>query len=678
MDSKKIFPRDLSWLSFNERILQEAGRANVPLYERIRFLAIYSSNLHEFYRVRVATHRRLAQLSSQKISRRLDVDPKVLLRQIADVVNQQLEQYGQILRMSIIPALEVEGIYLHLDRPLPEQLHDTLRAYFCHHVLAYLRIVRGKVTDNTKLFLEDHQPYLIFQFASTQWTYVNIPTALPRFYRVSPSPDKHHLVFLDDIIRLHADYLFPGDTVVGSYSVVLSRDADLRIEDEYEGNLVEKIKKQVAKRNLGQATRFLYDPELPTELLDQLQKAFQLAEEDLVVGGRYHNLDDFMALPNPLSPALEYDLFPPLDKTSLRGVDRLLNHLEAHDELLMFPYQTYNYVLRFFNEAAVHPEVTEINITLYRIAHHSQVAQALMSAAHNGKKVRVFVEVKARFDEENNLRWARRMEEAGVKIVYSMPNLKVHAKIALVKRKTAKGDTRYYAYLGTGNFNEKTARIYSDLALLTTHWGLAKDLASVFRFLYQRKEIKKIKHLLVAPFNMQSYFVGCIDREIACAQQGQPARITLKVNGLEEKQMIEKLYEASQAGVNITLLVRGICCLRPQLAGLSERITAIRIVDRFLEHARVIWFHNGGEEEMYLASADWMHRNLHRRIEVAFPVYDTTVREQIKQILYFQEQDTQQAVMLNETLHNVPRGGEETGIRAQEATYQWLERELAP
>lgn len=341
----------------------------------------------------------------------------------------------------------------------------------------------------------------------------------------------------------------------------------------------------------------------------------------------------------------------------------------------MFPYHSYDYVLQFFNEAAIHPEVTEINITLYRIAQNSLIAQALISAAQNGKKVRVFVEVKARFDEENNLRWASKMEGAGVKIVYSIPELKVHSKIALITRVDSDGNTHRYAYLGTGNFNEKTARIYSDLAILTTHAGITKDLERVFRFLYKRKKMKTAKYLLVAPFTLKQRLLTCVDREIDWAQKGHQASITLKLNALEDKEMIEKLYEASQEGVKITLLIRGICCLRPQVEGLSDNIQVIRLVDRFLEHARVYLFHNNGEEEMYLASADWMQRNLHRRVEVAFPVIDVTIKKEIKQMLDFQLADNVQAVVLDKNLQNVSVSSSEKELRAQEAIYWWLAEE---
>jgi len=680
MDNNKFIPRDLSWLSFNERILLEAAREKVPLYERIKFLAIYSANLYEFYRVRVATLRRIASLKSNKIDKKLKIPAAELLTQIEQTVNQQLDEYGKVIQKSIIPALAEKDIHLYFNKPIPKGLWPELRHYFRSQVLAFLTPVYSNQLTEQSYHLQDHRLYLVFDLEpdgsnKNEWAYVNIPSELPRFFLVPTEQDGYHVVWLDDIIRLHADYLFPKIAINGSYSVVLSRDADLQIEDEYEGNLVEKIRKQLAKRDLGPATRFLYDPQLPRTILKQLQQYFRLSSRDLVSGGHYHNLNDLFELPNPGKPDLEYEPYPPLRKTELDQAPRLLGHLEEQDELLMFPYHSYDYVLQLFNEAAVHPEVTEINVTLYRIAKNSLIAQALISAARNGKQVRVFVEVKARFDEENNLRWAGRMEDAGVKIVYSMPELKVHSKIGLIKRVTNQGKTYHYAYLGTGNFNEKTARVYSDLALLTSDAGMTKDVERVFGFLYKQKKIKSIQHLLVAPFSLKSKLLAYIDREIEWVKKGQQAGITLKLNALEDKEMIDKLYDASRAGVQVTLLIRGICCLRPQVAGLSENIRVIRLVDRFLEHTRVYLFHNNGSEEIYLASADWMQRNLHRRVEVAFSVLDTTIRQQIKQMLDFQLRDNEQAVLLDENLQNGAVNDGEEKLRAQEAIYRWLAKE---
>jgi polyphosphate kinase len=452
----------------------------------------------------------------------------------------------------------------------------------------------------------------------------------------------------------------------------MNRDEDLNIEDEYSGDLVEKIKKQLDKKGKGTPTRFLYDRDMPRYFLRFLTKTFDLKKEDLVAGGRYHNLNDLMKLPNPLKPDLEYPTLPPLEHPALDSSDSIFAAIEKEDQILHFPYHSYDNVLRFFNEAAIDPEVDSISVTLYRIANQSLIANALISAAFNGKKVTVFVEVKARFDEENNLYWAQKMEGAGIRIIYSIPGLKVHAKVALVIRKT--GDIkRGYAYLGTGNFNESTATIYADHGLFTTNQEIVEELGNVFRYLYKKKVKKDFEHLLVSQFNMKEKFLELIDKEIEAAKIGEKSGIIIKLNNLEQKEMIEKLYEASRAGVTVQIIVRGICCLTPGVEGLSENIKVMRIIDRFLEHARVFIFQNNGNEKIFLSSADWMHRNLDRRVEVGFPIYQANIKEEIKKIIDLQLNDNTKAVSIDRNQKNLPCGnGSEKPIRAQMDIYEWL------
>jgi polyphosphate kinase len=411
-------------------------------------------------------------------------------------------------------------------------------------------------------------------------------------------------------------------------------------------------------------------------MLQALAQTFELKKDDLFPGGRYHNLYDLFKLPNPLSPRLRGALMEPLLQRELENTESILQAMEQKDYLLHFPYHSYDYILRFFNEAAIDPAVEEIKITLYRIAAHSFIANALISAARNGKKVTVFVEVKARFDEENNLRWADKMKEAGVEIIYSLPGLKVHAKVALVTRRLADGRKKRYAYLGTGNFNENTARTYTDHGLLTCHSKFTKELSHVFDYLCGHKKEFHFKHLLVAQFNMQEKFIRLIDREIVHARNGLSASICLKLNNLEDEKMIDKLYEASQAGVQVRLIIRGICCLVPGVAGLSENIHVIRLVDTFLEHSRVFVFGNNQEPEVYLASADWMKRNLYRRVEVGFPVYQQELKEEIMQILDLQLRDNLKAVWLDHKQENLPVLPQLDSplLRAQTEIYEWLKR----
>jgi polyphosphate kinase len=680
----RYFERDLSWLSFNYRVLMEAADASLPLYDRIQFMAIYSSNLDEFFRVRVASIRSLLQLNKPKINRELAYEPAVLLQEIYETVNKQQNEYGAILRNSILPVLKENGIIIYQNEPLTETLLQEVKHYFRSKVLSYVQPVLLNEAGARKPFLENRAIYFIvkLRLKNTQegeqnkYAHLNIPSdQLPRFVELSKIGGKHYFIFLDDIVRLNLGSVFPGYEVMEAYSIKLNRDAELNITDEFEGDLKEKIKNRLSQREIGPPARFLYDAAMPEDILEFLSETFDLSKEDLFPGGRYHNLYDLMKLPNPLSPDLQSAPLIPLMHLKLESVESVLEAMETQDYLLHFPYHSYDYILRFFNEAAIDPLVEEIKITLYRIAANSFIANALISAARNGKKVTVFVEVKARFDEENNLRWAEKMKKAGIDIIYSLPALKVHAKIALVNRRTADGELKRYAYLGTGNFNENTARIYTDHGLLTCHRKITKEMESVFEYLCGDKQKRHFKHLLVSQFNLQERFSEMIDREIRQAKRGEKASIIIKLNNLEDEKMIDKLYEASQAGVEVELIIRGICCLIPGVEGLSENIRITRLVDRFLEHARVFIFHNSGDTEVYLASADWMKRNLYRRIEVGFPVYDQTLKTELMEIINLQLQDTTKAVQLdthqqNKAISALP---EQRLVRAQTDIYQWLQ-----
>jgi polyphosphate kinase len=483
---------------------------------------------------------------------------------------------------------------------------------------------------------------------------------------------------LDDVVRENVGFIFPGYTVNGCYSIKITRDAETDM-NELANDVLEQVETMIAKRELGIPTRFLYDAAMPLALRQLLAVYFKILPEEMVRGGRYHNLKDLMDLPMPVkSPLFTYPRQPAVQMHALDNVPRLLEEVLKRDILLHAPYQRYDYILRFFNEAAVDPTVVEIYITLYRIASGSQIANALISAARNGKQVTVFVELKARFDEANNIRWAKKMKAAGVKIVYSIPGLKVHAKIALVKRR--RGYVWDYAGLmATGNFNESTARFYTDHVLLTAHRGMTQELELLFLYLQTREQPMRysylpFKHLLVAQFNLVDRFSEMIDREIANAKAGKPARITIKLNNLQEKDMIARLYAASDAGVEVRMLVRSICCLLPEQPE-SRNITVRRIVDRYLEHARVFIFHNDGQEEVYMGSADWMNRNLLRRIEVCFPIYEPQLQEQLKEIIRLQLADNTNAVTLNANMHNMPvkQVPGEALVNAQMAIHAYVE-----
>ncbi|MEO9482682.1 MAG: polyphosphate kinase 1 [Ekhidna sp.] len=654
----KLFDRDLSWLSFNYRVLMEAMDTEVPLLERLRFIAIYSSNLDEFFRVRVANIRSIKEIDKKKINKRIDFNAKTLLEDIHSEVNVQLNEYGAALKNIIDAFREKEYVIcMHTD-DIPDSLNPQLLHYFKTKVLAYLRPI--EILKNEPLFLDNQAIYLAIQLRNGRSFVVNIPTQhLSRFSSYTEG-GKTYYVFLDDAIRLHFDILFPKNEVESAHAIKLNKDSDLQIDDEFEGNLVRKIEKQIQKRNLGIPSRFLFDSEMNTKFISKLTEKLGLAPEDMIKGGRYHNLNDFFQI-NIKDEGLTYPNNSPVSVPALEASRSIFQSIEIQDRLLHFPYQSYDYVLQFFNEAATDPEVEEINVTFYRMAKDSIIAEALISAAKNGKKVSVFMEVKARFDEENNLIWARKMRVAGVKIIYSLPGLKVHAKVALVKKNDI-----MYGFFGTGNLNEKTSEIYCDHGLLSTDPNMTRELSEVFQHLLTKYTPPPFKHLIVSQFGAIEAFIAKIDREISHAEEGKEARIIIKINNLQEPRLIQKLYEAANKGVDVKLIIRSICCLIP-----NKQLQVKRIVDRYLEHGRVFYFHNDGSQEIFLGSSDWMNRNLHRRIEVCFPVLEDRMKQEILTILKFQWQDDVKGVWLSDTLEN-QRPNSQKKVRAQVDTFNYL------
>ncbi|KPL16323.1 MAG: hypothetical protein AMS26_04945 [Bacteroides sp. SM23_62] len=669
----KYINRDISWLSFNERVLDEAKDHSLPLYERLKFLAIYSSNLDEFYKVRVAAYRRSSR------------DPKALLQEILRIVDKQQNEFGSVFWKELVPQLRANRIQLRQNQRLNKSRREFIAAFFFHEVIPYLQpilLIKGKVLP----FLQNDAIYLAMKLVKkpasgeevknkrkARYAIVNIPSNhLPRFIELPESNGQHCIMFLDDIVRMNLDALFPGYEIASSYSIKLSRDADLGIDDEFTGDLMEKISSSLVKRKTGTPSRFLYDNKIPEPFLDFLIQSLKISRADLVPGGKYHNFSDLFSFPNPLSPKLEVKSLPPLYKKDLESYPSMLEAIRDRDWMLHFPYHSFDPVIRFLNEAAIDPKVREIKTTQYRVASDSAVVNALLNAKHNGKRVTVFVELKARFDEYANLQFARIMSKAGIKIIYSIPGLKVHAKVALVLKKPVKNKQDAYAFLSTGNFNEKTARMYADHGFFTCNEKITSELKDLFCFLEKQDAKPKLKHLLVAQLNIKKELAKKIDREISHAAAGREARMILKMNGLDHPKMIDKLYEASRNGVKIDLLVRGICCLVPGRK-FSKNITVTRIVDRFLEHARVFVFHNGGNPEMYMASADWKNRNLDRRIELGFPVWDEEIKNEVLKILDMQLKDNTKARVLDSKHNNLRKpAGEGQKFRAQIETYNYL------
>lgn len=676
--SYSFFDRDLSWLTFNGRVLDEANRASVPLLERIKFLSIYSSNLDEFYRVRMPVLLALATLSKKENNNiKIEAD---LLEKANQLIENQQQQYGKTLKELIKPQLRENRINFVYGEAILKALENEITSYFVSQVLAFLQPV-NLATAKSSFFPKNNELYFLITFnreEEEQIVILNIPSSsLPRFYKTTQG-DETFVLFLDDIIRNNFDILFKGEEITGCFSFKITRTAEIDLKDEYDGDLAKQIEKQLTKRDFGLATRFLYQPGIPQHTMDLLQDKLNLQNANLVAGGRYHNLKDLASFPVN-APNLSSQSWPKINYPLLEKGKSIHDQILEKDILINPPYQSYDSVLRFFNEASIEPLVEEIYVTLYRVASDSKIVNALISAAKNGKKVFVLVELKARFDEANNIKWANKMKDAGVDIIYSVTALKVHAKIALVKRKVGLRSV-YTGLFSTGNFNETTANFYTDHILMTAHQELLREMELVFMFLAKRvkpkdAELIKFKFLLVAQFNLQQRFIALIDREIEHAKSGKPASIIIKLNNLEEKILIAKLYEASQAGVKIQLIVRGICRLIPGVEAMSENISVRRIVDRYLEHGRIFVFNNAGNEEIYMGSADWMNRNIYRRIEVCFPVLAPNLKDEIMAFLQLQLTDNVQAVMLDEQMNNIPIVTKDKPLQSQYCIYQMLKGE---
>ncbi len=677
--------RDLSWLSFNHRVLLEATDKTVPLYSRIAFLSIFSSNLDEFFRVRMPAIFAFTSIDAKKTTLREEY-PKDLVQQVQKNVWEQQEEFGLILKEQIIPELKENNIILHYGEPIRAEHDEFTREYFLTKVLSFLQPIILRKDNQSNVFLENNALYFIVDLEEIEkpgtrsYALLNIPSSnLPRFQVLPDIAKVHYLLFLDDVVRENLDEVFPGFRIHGAYSIKLTRDAELNIGDEFAGDIAEKIERQLEKRDIGRSTRLLFDKAMPIDVKEFVQKYFSLRAEEMVEGGRYHNMKDLGTMPNPSKKKLKDEEWPAAKHPGFDNHRSIFQSIAENEKMLHLPYHSYNYILRFFNEAAIDPHVKEIFVTLYRVAADSHIVNALISAAKNGKKVTVFVELKARFDEANNLKWSKKMKSAGVKIINSIPGIKVHAKVALVKRQEQK-EIKYYSFMATGNFNESTGRFYTDHVLFTSNPVFGEELEILFRYLQSRTLVTAydklaFKHLLVSQFNMTRRFSKLIDREIKHAKKGRPSGIIIKLNNLQEREIIEKLYEASEAGVKVQLLVRSICCLAPGVEAQSKNITVHRIVDRYLEHARIFYFHNYGQAVCYMGSADWMNRNLHSRIEVCFPVYNDALRNQLHDILQLQLKDNCKAVLINTELNNerIEAPGSPR-LEAQQAIYEYVKR----
>lgn len=676
-----LINRELSWLAFNYRVLQEAKDRTVPLLERIKFMAIFSSNLDEYFKVRVATLKRLIKLK-KKTRDKLSEDPADTFEQVMQEVKRQQEEFGEVFREGILADLRQQNIHLLTENDLSTAQQKWVQTYFAEHIQPHILPLLLDDTE-THFFLKDQTVYLGVQLFEPKekdlkperFSMLEIPTKKHggRFVKLPTEGEQRYVMFLDDAIRFCLPALYPNYSRFEAHAVKVSRDAELDIEEEVSGSLMAKIQKSLQKRETGYPARLLYDPVTPKPMLEAIMAHTGISEDELVEGSKYHNFRDFFGFPNFDLPDLKYSPQPTLVHPLLEKEESLIEAMKKQDYLVHYPYQSFDYVLRLFDEAANDPKVTAMSATLYRVADNSAIAKSLVKAAKSGKLVTVVVELKARFDEESNIFWAGKLQKAGANVILGLPDLKVHTKLGLITR-NEDGQLVNYAYLSTGNYNEDTSKIYADHALFTSNQTITQDVEQVFNFFIDRQHDKKFKKLLMAPINMRDRFVDLINREIKNARKGRPASMILKMNALQDERMIKKLYAASQAGVKIELLVRGICCLVPGVEGLSENIRVRSIVDRYLEHARVYIFHNDGKEEYYVASADWMTRNLSRRVEVAFPILQKDLVEQLRAIIDLQLDDDTKARDID---NNYVEQVSPTHIRSQYATYEYL-RKLIP
>lgn len=673
--------REISWLSFNERVLQEAADNSTPLIERIKFLGIFSNNRDEFYRVRVATVRRLSKLGKKAVALYGD-DPKELLPKLQRKVIEQQMRFEKIYS-EILKEMAALNIFIINEKQLSSSQTAYIKEYFHTDVLPTLFPI---MVDEGKSFpyMKDKSGYLFVKLVSitektkNKFALIEIPSrATNRFVVLPIENEKKYIILLDDVIRNCVNEIFEvfGYKSDGAYNIKLTRDAELDIDNDVSKSMLEKISKGVKDRKKGLPVRFVYDAAMPADMLSFIMKKLGMDRKDNAIpGGRYHNFKDFISFPTLGEKKLVYKNPLPIEHKYLRlNSKTILNTVMQKDILLHYPYHSYNHIINLLREASIDPTVESIKITLYRVADSSRIANALVNAVKNGKKVVVLVELQARFDEENNIYWANKLQEEGAKVIYGVTGLKVHSKLFLITSRV-KGKEIKCAHIGTGNFNEKTARIYTDFSLITCNKLITEEVNKVFDFYVDNFKVGQFKHLAVAPFYMRKVFTGLINREINNAKEGKKSGIFLKMNSLVDKEIIQKLYEASNAGVPITLIVRGACSLVTGIVGFSENIKAYSIVDKYLEHARVFMFCNNGQEKIYISSADWMSRNLDSRSEVAVPIYDSEIRKQIKDIVNIQLSGNTKVRILDtaqENQYKKPSPGEKQ-IRVQDEVYNYI------
>lgn len=675
-----IINRDQSWLSFNERVLQEAEDESVPLIERIRFLGIFSNNLDEFYRIRVAASKRLVEAKIKSLEHE-DEAPKELLKKISET-SIKLEKRFEKTYKSLFKKLEQENIFLVDETTLLPEHIDFVNEYFEQVVRPTLvPIMLHKKNSFPKLKGKSIYFALKLKVSEKNFEYalMEIPSlVVTRFTSLPDIGNKKYIILLDDIIRYKLDSIFAifNFKKIEAYTVKVTLDAELDIDQDISQSIIDKISKSLKTRKNALPVRFVYDASIPDDLLEFIISKSRTTKNDSIIpGGRYHNFKDFINFPVIGRQELRAEPLKPQKHPDLANKISILNEIDKKDILINYPYQTFTHLIDLLREAAIDPKVTSIKINLYRVAKNSKVINALINAAKNGKNVTVVIELRARFDEEANIHWSNKMMDEGIRVIFGYPGLKVHSKLILITKKHRNKVTRY-AHIGTGNFHEVNASIYSDTSLLTKDPRISEEVYKVFQLFKNNIDRPTFKHLIVSPFNTRRKINTLIDNEIKNAKAGKPAYMMIKLNNLVDPLIIKKLYQASMAGVKIQLIIRGICSLVPGVKNISDNIEVVSIIDRFLEHSRLMVFCNNGEELYYLTSADWMSRNIDRRIEVGCPIYDKKLQQTIRKILDLQLADNTKARLINLNENNIYKThSSKNVVRSQISLYNYFKNE---
>ena len=672
--------REISWLQFNARVLQEASDETVPLIERLRFLGIFSNNLDEFFKVRYATVKRIVEAGKGGKSELGGIKAKDLLEIITQIVIKQQSESLEVLEI-IHKRLKKENIFIIDETHIDNNQHDFIKDYFVKTVSpALVTIILSDLVVLPNL--KDSAAYLAVRMVldsdKKQFALIEIPKSIERFVELPKQGDKSYIIMIDDLLRHCLSDIFNvfNYNSISAHMIKITRDGELDFESDLSKSFIEKISDSVKHRQLGEPVRFVYDKKIHKETLKFLMSKMGIDDTDSIIpGGRYHNRRDYLGFPSLGRTDLMYDKIEALPINGLSLHDSIFEYIAKKDYLLHAPYQTFSYIVKFLREAALDPNVKTLKITIYRLAEISHIASSLINAAINGKSVTVSIELQARFDEQANIDYAQQMEDEGVRLIFGVKGLKVHSKMCVIEREEGKKIKRY-GFISTGNFNESTATLYTDYTLFTCNQKILKDVNKIFSFFDINYKIFRYKHLIVSPHYTQKAVFKLIDNEIQNVKDGNVGLIRLKMNSISSYTMIDKLYEASRAGVKIQMIVRGICCLIPGVKGMSENIEVISVIDKFLEHSRVYIFGNNGDSKLYISSADWMTRNIENRVEVSCPIYDDDIKKEIIETFNISWSDNVKARLLNDSQENEYRINDKEKVRSQFAMYDYYIKKL--